>query len=559
MAKKVQTVFMCTECGNESPKWSGQCICGAWNTIVEMKVLPVSDTVDKRRRTGSPRAAAASKGPSASTNSSSRRGVAGTSGGGGINGNGGGGGINGNGSVAGNGDASGGSGASGASGAEESTRAAGAQDFVRTPLFSGIVGRPLKLSMVPSGESDRLDTGISEFNRVLGGGLVRGSLTLISGEPGIGKSTLILQAAAKIAEKYGRVLYVSGEESEEQIKMRADRICDTIPDSLYILSETNMENISAQKEAIDPAFLIIDSIQTMYSVDADSSPGTVSQVRICGNELMRIGKGSEIPILIVAHVTKSGDLAGPKIVEHLVDTVLYFTGERSSDLRILRSLKNRFGTTNEIGAFEMRSGGLFDVPNLSETLIQEMSDSTEGSAATSFYEGSRPIILEIQALTAPTNAGFPRRTSIGIDVNRLNMILAVLERRAGISLGNCDVYINIAGGLRPEGTSSDLAAAMAVYSSYRRIPLPSKTLFLGEISLTGDLRSVSHADKIIKEAIRMGFDTVILPEKNAVRLQAMQQNSQKSSASGSSLAEVLNKAHIIPVKSLRDAISLFRK
>lgn len=532
MAKKVQTVFMCTECGNESPKWSGQCICGAWNTIVEMKVPPVSDTSDKRRRTGSGRAAAASKG---SAN---------------------------------------GSGAGAVIGVGTSTNSG-----TGIGLFDGgagvrAVGTPLRLSTVSSGETDRLDTGIPEFNRVLGGGLVKGSLTLISGEPGIGKSTLILQAAARIAEKYGKVLYVSGEESEEQIKMRADRICSSIPDSLYILSETNMENITAQKEAIDPAFLIIDSIQTMYSVDADSSPGTVSQVRICGNELMRIGKGSEMPILIVAHVTKSGDLAGPKIVEHLVDTVLYFTGERSSDLRILRSLKNRFGTTNEIGAFEMRSGGLFDVPNLSETLIQEMSDSTEGSAATSFYEGSRPIILEIQALTAPTNAGFPRRTSIGIEVNRLNMILAVLERRAGISLGNSDVYVNIAGGLRPEGTSSDLAVAMAVYSSYRRIPLSSKTLFLGEISLTGDLRSISHADKIVKEAVRMGFDTIILPEKNAARLSAMQQFStaaptaQQASATaarqaspdpGSELSSTLGKARLIPVKSLRDAISFFKK
>ena len=283
MAKKVQTVFVCSECGHESLKWMGQCICGAWNTMTEEKVLPQEGT-DKRRRTGS----------------------------------------------------------GGNSGAGAFSRA----------------GKPMPLFRVKSGETGRVDTGIPEFNRVLGGGLVKGSLTLISGEPGIGKSTLILQAAAKIAENCGKVLYVSGEESEEQIKMRADRICRSIPDSLYILSETNMENIIAQKEQIQPAFLIIDSIQTMYSAELDSAPGTVSQVRVCGNELMRIGKGSDLPVLIVAHVTKSGDLAGPKIVEHLVDTVLYFTGERSHDLRILRSLKNRFGTTNEIGAFEMREEGL---------------------------------------------------------------------------------------------------------------------------------------------------------------------------------------------------------
>ena len=273
-----------------------------------------------------------------------------------------------------------------------------------------------------------------------------------------------------------------------------------------------------QQEKIRPSFLIIDSIQTMYSFELDSAPGTVSQVRVCGNELMRIGKGSGMPVLIVAHVTKSGELAGPKIVEHLVDTVLYFTGERSRDLRILRSLKNRFGTTNEIGAFEMREEGLCQVFNLSETLIEEMADSSEGSVATAAYEGTRPLILEIQALTAPANVGFPRRTSIGIDYNRLNMILAVLERRAGVSLSSQDVYVNIVGGIRPEGTSSDLAVALAVYSSRRGIPVSGKTLCLGEISLTGDLRSVSHADKIAKEAARMGFSQIILPNQNAAKL-----------------------------------------
>ncbi len=450
MAKKIQTVFVCTDCGYESPKWMGQCVCGAWNTMEEQKVMPI-DQEDRRRRTGSGRASLMQSrgGPEISPD---RR------------------------------------------------------------------GKPVPLYSVRSGENDRIDTGIEEFNRVLGGGLVRGSLTLISGEPGIGKSTLILQSAVKIAETVGKVLYVSGEESEEQIKMRADRICSKIPETLYILSETNMENIIAQKEKIEPVFLIIDSIQTMYSAQIDSAPGTVSQVRVCGNELMRIGKGSELPVLIVAHVTKSGDLAGPKIVEHLVDTVLYFTGERSHDLRILRSLKNRFGTTNEIGAFEMGQEGLKQVNNLSETLIEEMNTSSEGSAVTAVYEGTRPLVLEIQALTSPANAGFPRRTSIGIDNNRLNMILAVLERRVGISLASQDVYLNIVGGIKPEGTSADLAVALAVYSSYRGIPLPGRTLSLGEISLTGDLRSVSHADKIIREAVRMGFIRIILPLQNAEKL-----------------------------------------
>ena len=449
MAKKGQTVFVCQECGYDSPKWMGQCICGAWNSMVEEKVVSIEG--DHRRRTGS---------------------------------------------------GAGGVGAGGSRGA----------------VSLGHAGKPVPLRSVKSGETTRMDTGIPEFNRVLGGGLVKGSLTLISGEPGIGKSTLILQAAASISAKYGNVLYVSGEESEEQIKMRADRICGGIPENLFILSETNMENIILQQEALKPAFLIIDSIQTMYSEELDSAPGSVSQVRVCGNELMRIGKGQELPVLIVAHVTKSGDLAGPKIVEHLVDTVLHFTGERSQDLRILRSHKNRFGTTNEIGAFEMREEGLRQVPNLSESLMEDMGGGREGSIATAVYEGTRPLIMEIQALTISSGPGFGRRTAIGVELSRLNMILAVLEKRAGIVLTNQDVYVNIVGGLRPEGTASDLAVAMAVYSSYTGKRPGEMTLALGEIGLTGELRSVQHTDKIVKEAVRMGFKRIILPEKNCRKL-----------------------------------------
>ena len=460
MAKKAQTVFVCQECGYESPKWMGQCICGAWNSMVEENVLPVVE--DRRRRTGTGGTSASSAGdPGASGNGIGR------------------------------------------------------------------AGRPVPLKSVRSGETSRMDTGISEFNRVLGGGLVRGSLTLISGEPGIGKSTLILQAAANIASRYGSVLYVSGEESEEQIKMRADRICGGIPDGLYILSETNMENISLQQETLKPAFLIIDSIQTMYSDSIESAPGSVSQVRVCGNELMRIGKSLELPILIVAHVTKSGELAGPKIVEHLVDTVLHFTGERSQDLRILRSHKNRFGTTNEIGAFEMRESGLAEVPNLSESLMEDMGDGSEGSIATALYEGTRPLILEIQALTIASNPGFGRRTAIGVELSRLNMILAVLEKRAGISLTTQDVYVNIVGGIRPEGTASDLAVALAVYSSYSGKKPPEMTIALGEIGLTGELRSIQHTDKIVREAARMGFKRIIMPEKNAERLRSQKDLSAK--------------------------------
>ncbi len=472
MAKKAQTVFVCQECGYESPKWMGQCICGAWNSMVEEKVLPVVE--DRRRRTGTGGASAGNAGASGS-------------------------GI-------------------------------------------GRAGRPVPLKTVKSGETSRMDTGIPEFNRVLGGGLVRGSLTLISGEPGIGKSTLILQAAANIASRYGSVLYVSGEESEEQIKMRADRICGGIPDGLFILSETNMENITLQQETLKPAFLIIDSIQTMYSDSIESAPGSVSQVRVCGNELMRIGKSLELPILIVAHVTKSGELAGPKIVEHLVDTVLHFTGERSQDLRILRSHKNRFGTTNEIGAFEMRESGLAEVPNLSESLMEDMGDGSEGSIATALYEGTRPLILEIQALTIASNPGFGRRTAIGVELSRLNMILAVLEKRAGISLTTQDVYVNIVGGIRPEGTASDLAVALAVYSSYSGKKPPEMTIALGEIGLTGELRSIQHTDKIAREAARMGFKRIIMPEKNAERLR-----SQK---------DISSSIQIIGVRRIYDALRL---
>ena len=444
MAKKVQTVFVCQQCGYESPRWMGRCVCGAWNSFVEEKVGDDKD--DARRRTG---------------------------------------------------------------------RAAVTQ--------SGVVrsGRPVPLKNVRSGENDRIDTGIPEFNRVLGGGLVRGSLTLISGEPGIGKSTLILQAASKIAAEYGKVLYVSGEESEEQIKMRADRICGALPDDLYILAETNMENVMTQFDAVKPVFMIVDSIQTMYTDSLESAPGSVSQVRDCGAALMKAGKENGTPVLIVAHVTKSGELAGPRTVEHMVDTVLQFNGERSTTLRILRAVKNRFGTTNEIGAFEMGREGLIPVLNLSESLMQDMEKGMEGSVATAVYEGTRPLILEVQALSTPTPAGFARRQAIGVDIRRLNMIIAVLERHAGISLANQDIYVNIVGGIRPDGTSYDLAAAMAIYSSYIRKAPPENTIILGEIGLTGGLRSVQFTDRIVSEAKRLGFERIIMPEKNASKFRDM--------------------------------------
>ena len=381
-------------------------------------------------------------------------------------------------------------------------------------------GKPERLSQVRSSETARIDTGIKELNRVLGGGLVPGSLCLISGEPGIGKSTIILQAAQHIASSKGVVLYVSGEESEEQVRMRADRVCGEagISENLFILAETNIENVSAVCENLHPVFLIVDSIQTMYSAELESAPGSVSQVRACGNELMRIGKTNSIPVFIVAHVTKSGDLAGPRIVEHMVDCVLSFTGDRSHELRILRSQKNRFGTTSEIGAFEMAEEGLIEIENLSGILMEEMDKDSEGAVATAVYEGTRPLILEVQALTSRCNIGFARRTALGIDNSRLNMLLAVLEKKLGLRLIDQDVYVNVVGGIKPEGTYTDLAVALAVYSSCTGRKMDSRTLVIGEIGLTGDLRAVSSSDKIIREAERLGFTRIVLPIKNAQHL-----------------------------------------
>jgi DNA repair protein RadA/Sms len=377
---------------------------------------------------------------------------------------------------------------------------------------------PVRLDEVRGDAYERLDTGLSELNRVLGGGVVRGSATLISGEPGIGKSTIITEAAANIARRYGKVLYVSGEESEEQIKLRADRVCGALPRELYLLSETSVERILEAAAALSPVFLIVDSIHTLYADALESAQGSVSQVRACTSALLRYGKGAGVPVFIVAHVTKTGDLAGPRIIEHLVDCVLQFAGERDQDLRVLRSNKNRFGATNEIGAFEMAESGLIPIDNLSQSFLESMDGAAEGAVATAVYEGSRPLLLELQALTAPANVGFARRTALGVEAARLNMILAVLERRAGVSLINRDVYVNVVGGLKPEGTSTDLAVALAVYSSHRSAPIGAKTLAIGEISLTGDLRTVRHAERIAREAARLGFARVILPKKNADRI-----------------------------------------
>lgn len=400
-------------------------------------------------------------------------------------------------------------------------------------------GNPVKLSGIGTENYARIGTGIGELDRVLGGGMVLGSLTLISGEPGIGKSTIIIESANKIAENNSPVLYVTGEESEEQVKLRADRVCGKISDKLYIFPETNLENIIASCENIKPCFLIIDSIQTIYSSEVDSIAGSVTQIRACSNLLMKFAKANNVPVFIVAHVTKSGDLAGPKTIEHMVDCVLNFTGERDRDLRILRSYKNRFGTTDEIGAFKMTSDGMIEVPDLSDSLI-ENNNLDEGSVISASYEGSRPVFFEIQALVTQANVGFARRTAIGVNYNRLGMILAVLEKKVGLNLLNHDVYTNVVGGMKSDNPSTDLAVALAIYSSAKSKISKKRIVALGEIGLTGNLRSVPNADKILQEAIRLGYDAIILPKKNAEQVAKLQ---------------VSDNIRILGANNIRDAIN----
>lgn len=422
-------------------------------------------------------------------------------------------------------------------------------DDVRSRSSSAKQGSkgPRPLRALGGRQLARTDTGIGELNRVLGGGLVPGSLTLISGEPGIGKSTLIVQVAARLADRIGAVLYVSGEESEEQIKLRSDRVCGETGENLYVVSETNMENVLSMVEKLKPKFIIIDSIQTMYTDMLDSAPGSVSQVRACGNALMKLAKTEDIPIFIVAHVTKSGDLAGPKIVEHLVDTVLQFNGERDHEIRILRALKNRFGTTSEIGAFVMQENGMIEIKDLSATFIESRDITLAGSVISAIYEGSRPVFFEVQALTSNANVGFARRTAIGIDNQRLNMIIAVMEKKLGIRLSDKDVYVNIVGGMKPDSTSTDLAVALAIYSALFDKTSKQPSVAIGEVGLTGELRSVGNVDKIISEAERLGYKKLVVPFGNYSRL-------EKSG----SISE-LDKSMIAPAKSLAEAVQLMQQ
>lgn len=383
---------------------------------------------------------------------------------------------------------------------------------------------PKSIVNIKSGEYERYNTSIKELNRVLGGGLVKGSLVLISGDPGIGKSTLLLQTAGNIAKEYGKVLYVSGEESEEQIKMRADRL-EIQSENLYILSETNIDNIEFQIGEIDPIFVIIDSIQTLFKESLSSAPGSVSQVRECSNNIMRIGKSKGTPFFIVAHVTKQGELAGPRVLEHMVDTVLHFEGERTQEFRILRTIKNRFGTTSEIGVFEMRGEGLKEILNPSEVFLEDTSYSKEGSAVIGIIEGSRPVLVEMQALASETKAIMPRRTAVGVDTSRLNLILAVLEKKLKVPFYNADVYVNVVGGLSIEGTYGDLGIAIALLSSVKDKPISlEKALVIGEVGLTGEIRPVAYCEKLVNEGIKLGFVNFIIPEKNKINIKEQKVN-----------------------------------
>ena len=424
---KAKSVFVCNECGYESPKWLGKCpACNSWNTFFEQKVVE-------------------------SKNNASGKTV---------------------------------------------------KEKASPQVLDEVVGK----------RETRIDTGIGELNRVLGGGLVSGSLVLIGGEPGIGKSTLILELCDKITGG-GKVLYVSGEESAEQVKIRADRL-GIKNNNIMFLGETDIDVIEETILAMNPKLVIIDSIQTMYSEEITSAAGTVSQVREITARIMRICKGHQITTIIIGHVTKDGNIAGPRVLEHMVDTVLYLEGERYFSYRVLRSVKNRFGSTNEIGMFEMRNEGMVEIKNPSQILISEREDNPPGSIIVASMEGTRPLLIELQALTTPSVYGLPRRVANGIDYNRLTMLIAVLEKKSGIPLGAQDVYLNVVSGIRLVEPAVDLGTVLVVASSFRNFAISKDLVAIGEVGLTGEIRAVNMIDKRIKEAEKMGFKTCLIPESN---------------------------------------------
>ncbi len=435
---KAKTLFYCTDCGNELPKWAGQCpACRAWNTIVEQP----AEKPAKR---------------SAPVKGGSVTGVA--------------------------------------------------------------INRPRPMKEIETTDELRFATGMGELDRVLGGGAVKGSLVLVGGAPGIGKSTLMLQICDNLC-RFAKVLYVSGEESERQIKLRAERL-KVRGEELYLLAETNLENLVDAVHQLQPDVLIVDSIQTLYHGDVTSAPGSVSQVKECTLTLMQLAKGENITVFVIGHVNKEGAIAGPKVLEHMVDCVLYFEGERHMAYRILRAAKNRFGATNEIGVFEMEDGGLAEVPNPSEAMLAGRPANAPGTCVTCVMEGARPVLAEIQALVVPSSLGTPRRVSNGIDYSRSMLLLAVLEKRGGLMVGGCDAYLNVIGGLYLEEPAADLAAILALVSSFRDKPLPYDLAAIGEVGLTGELRAASALGQRLSEVKRLGFTKCMIPKRTQGKLAA---------------------------------------
>ncbi|HZO18629.1 MAG TPA: DNA repair protein RadA [Gemmatimonadaceae bacterium] len=438
MSAKVRTVYRCTECGAEHPKWAGRCdVCGEWNTLVEETAarLPASKPGSARRQGG---AAALGAG--------------------------------------------------------------------------GSVVATARLREVRGSEERRLRTGINEFDFVLGGGIVPGSMVLIGGEPGIGKSTLLLQVAGALQAAGQRVLYVSGEESPLQVKLRADRLDHTAAD-VELLTETLLETVLATAAGMEPAVMIVDSIQTIFTADLEGAPGSVGQLRECAARLMRFAKESGTAVFVVGHVTKGGGIAGPKTLEHIVDTVLYFEGEGSLDHRVLRATKNRFGGVDEIGVFRMTERGLVPIENPSELFLGDRANIASGSAVTALMEGTRPLLVEIQALAAKAGFGTPQRVATGFDTRRLALLLAVLDKRAGLSFAQLDVFVNVVGGVRLHEPAGDLAVAAALASSVYDTPLPPNAIFLGEVGLGGEIRPVSQSERRLAEAAKMGLTTAYLAER----------------------------------------------